>query len=118
MSIHTADAPEAATVPEPADPLVRITLELLAEARAADRRRDAADEALKAHLPARAGRAYRAAVDAIDDARGAWADVHVAELARHLPGLAPTIRLLWAHVIDERPERIGACCTDGGPVEV
>ncbi len=56
-------------------------------------------------------------VDAVDDERGAWVDVHVAELARHLPGMAPAIRLLWAHVIDERVDAVGTCCADGGPIE-
>ena len=43
--------------------------------------------------------------------------LHVEELARHLPGLAPTSRVMWMHVLDERADRVGRCCTDGGPIE-
>jgi len=43
----------------------------------------------------------------VTDMHGAENDFHIAELCRHLPGLAPAIRL----------DRVGACCTDGGPVE-
>ncbi|MDP8923077.1 MAG: hypothetical protein M3O34_09415 [Chloroflexota bacterium] len=43
--------------------------------------------------------------------------LHVEELCRHLPGLAPTLRVMWMHVIDARPDRVGRCCTTW-PVEV
>ena len=41
----------------------------------------------------------------------------VAELCRHLPAMAPAIRVLWMHVLDARTDRVGVCCTDGGPIE-
>ena len=117
MTTETETTATTGAAPAPTDPLARVILELLAEAGAADRRRAAADEALKAHLSPQAMAAYRELVDAIDDERGAWIDVHVAELARHLPGMAPAVRLLWAHVIDERVDAVGTCCADGGPIE-
>ncbi len=42
--------------------------------------------------------------------------LHVEELCRHFPGLAPAIRVMWMHVLDERMDRLGRCCTDGGPI--
>jgi hypothetical protein len=40
----------------------------------------------------------------------------IAELARHVPGLAPALHLAWEHVIDTRLDDVGRCCTTG-PVE-
>ena len=55
--------------------------------------------------------------DRVTDLHAATTEYQVAEMARHAPGLAPAIRILWAHVLDCRLDRVGACCTDGGPVE-
>ena len=107
----------AATPVEPADPLARISLELLAEYRVASEARDAADRALAEHLSPTAAALERALSDAVTDLHAATTDFQVAEVCRHLPGLAPAIRLVWAHVLDARLDRVGACCTDGGPVE-
>lgn len=35
-----------------------------------------------------------------------------AELARHLPGLAPTLRMLQDHIIMRAYQHPGACCTE------
>lgn len=35
----------------------------------------------------------------------------IAELARHLPGLAPTIRMLVSHIGETSWSKPGACCT-------
>ncbi len=43
--------------------------------------------------------------------------VQVNGLRRYLPGLAPAIRLDWAHVIDARLDQVGICCTDGGMID-
>ena len=102
---------------EPADPLARISLELLAEYRVASEARDAADRALAEHLSPTAAALERALSDAVTDLHAATTDFQVAEVCRHAPGLAPAIRILWAHVLDCRLDRVGACCTDGGPVE-
>jgi hypothetical protein len=39
-----------------------------------------------------------------------WVSV---EMARHMPGLAGVMRLLWAHAVAEPNADMGACCTDG-----
>jgi len=101
---------------EPADPLARISLELLADYRTASEARDAADRALE-HLSPTAQVLERALSDAVTDLHAATTEFQVAEVCRHVPGLAPAIRILWAHVLDCRLDRVGACCTDGGPVE-
>jgi len=111
-NITTSAAPVA-----PTDPLARISLELLAEYRTAVQARDAADRALAEHLSPTAVALGRTLSDAVTDMHGAENDFHVAELCRHLPGLAPAIRLVWAHVIDARLDRVGACCTDGGMID-
>ena len=104
----TTTAPAA-----PTDPLARMTLDLLAELRTTMAARDVADRALAEHMSPTAAALERAVCDAVTDMHGAENDLHVNELSRHLPGLAPAIRLLWAHVIDARPDRVGLCRTDG-----
>ncbi len=101
----------------PTDPLARISLELLAEYRAAAEARDAADRALAEHLSSTAVALARVLSDAVTDLHAATTDFQVAEVCRHAPGLAPAIRILWAHVLDCRLDRVGVCCTDGGAVE-
>ena len=59
----------------------------------------------------------RAVADAVTDLHAATTDFQVAEVCRHAPGLAPAIRILWAHVLDCRLDRVGACCTDGGMID-
>ncbi len=100
------DATTAATPVAPTNPLARVSLELLAEYRAVGE-----------HLSPTAVALARTLSDAVTDMHGAENDFHIAELCRHLPGLAPAIRLVWAHVLDCRLDRVGVCCTDGGPVE-
>ena len=107
----------AATPVAPTDPLARVSLELLAEYRTAAQARDAADRALAEYLSPTAVVLGRTLSDAVTDMHGAENDFHVAELCRHLPGLAPAIRLVWMHVLDARLERVGACCTDGGMID-
>ena len=109
----------ATTTPpvEPADPLARISLELLAEYRVASEARDAADRALAEHLSPTAAALERAVCDAVTDLHAATTDFQVVEVCRHAPGLAPAIRILWAHVLDCRLDRVGSCCTDGGMID-
>ena len=114
----TTDTATTTTAPvAPTDPLARISLELLAEYRTAAEARDAADRALAEHLSPTAVALGRTLSDAVTDMHGAENDFHVAELCRHLPGLAPAIRLVWMHVLDARLDRVGACCTDGGMID-
>jgi hypothetical protein len=37
-------------------------------------------------------------------------DRFIAELARHLPGVAPAVRLLAFHVIEAKSDDVGECC--------
>jgi hypothetical protein len=37
--------------------------------------------------------------------------LHLAEVARHFPAIAPTLTLLWEHCIDTRLPDTGRCCT-------
>jgi len=113
----TENATTSAEPVAPTDPLARISLELLAEYRVASEARDAADRALGEHLSPAAVALERALSDAVTDLHAATTDFQVAEVCRHAPGLAPAIRILWAHVLDCRLDRVGVCCTDGGPVE-
>jgi len=92
-------------------------LELLAEYRTAAEARDAAERGLGEHLSPTAQALGRTVSDAVTEMHGAENDLHVAELCRHLPGLAPAIRLVWMHVLDARLDRVGACCTDGGMID-
>jgi hypothetical protein len=38
-------------------------------------------------------------------------DLRLEELARHLPGVAPAIRVLAEHLIEQRAADVGSCCT-------
>ena len=118
MTTETTDQAATVAAPEPTDPLARESLELLAALREATRARADLDRRFRHYLSPEAIPLERELSDAVVDEHGAANDLHVAELCRHLPGFAPTIRLLWAHVIDERPDRVGRCCTDGESVEV
>ena len=107
----------AEPVAEPTDPLTCTSLELLAELRTAIEARAAADRALAEHLSPAAKASERAVSDAVGEMHGAENDLRIAELCRHAPGLAPAIRLLWAHVLDARLDRVGTCCMDIWSVE-
>ncbi len=80
-----------------------------------------AAEAAWALARATADPTTRAAYDRVSALEGVAHDactrMFVAELARHLPGLAPAIHLLWAHIVEARLQRVGTCCTDGGPID-
>ena len=102
---------------EPTDPLARASLEALAAYREAQAASNRADEAFRASVAPKIWELHKE-FDELDQlVRDASMDMHVAELCRHAPGLAPAIRLLWAHVIDIRLDRVGRCCTDGGPID-
>jgi hypothetical protein len=48
---------------------------------------------------------------ASNDAKNAESDWQAAELARHLPGVAPVIQMLWRHITSVSYGQPGACCT-------
>ncbi len=118
MSVHTdrSDAPHSVTVPAP-DALAADSWRALARYQEATAERSRAERALVEHLSPVATELYRTLSDAESEAQGASTELHVAELVRHFPGLAPALRLAWAHVIDCRLDAVGSCCTAGGPID-
>jgi hypothetical protein len=86
----------------------RRLLERLEQARGVSR---AAAEALEAALtPEQRELSYRAS-DAENDRTMAYYELLSAEMARHAPGLAPMIRLLWEHAVQTSTDELGTCCT-------
>lgn len=103
-------APELqATVVNPAD-LAAECRRLYAEteARAAEER--AADDALSATLTTEQKRLLNTLLDRATTRMVAEADYRIAEIARHLPGVAPAIALLSNHTIEVSYDLPGRCC--------
>lgn len=50
--------------------------------------------------------------DAFYSHANATFDMYVAELARHLPGVAPAIYALWQHVLEGDGGDHGTCCSE------
>ncbi len=100
-----------------ADALSAASLEALARYREPCVERQRAERAPMEHLTPVATELYQTVSDAGSEAQGASMDLHVAELMRHFPGLAPVLRVAWAHVIDCRLDAVGSCCTAGGPID-
>jgi hypothetical protein len=46
------------------------------------------------------------------DAREAWEDLVLAEIARHLPMIAPVLGLVWDHILETGATEHGRCCVD------
>lgn len=78
------------------------------EARAAEER--AADDALSATLTTEQKRLLNELVDRMTDRMVAEADYRIAEIARHLPGVAPAIALLSDHTLEVSFDLPGRCC--------
>ena len=66
-----------------------------------------AGAALKAMLTPEQARLFTAYEEAAISANLETWDLYVAELGRHLPGLAPAIRAIWLHIAESRH---GRCC--------
>ena len=49
--------------------------------------------------------------DATSNGQTLCEEWQAAELARHLPGLAPAIRMVWTHTIGVAYQTPGGCCT-------
>ena len=88
--------------------------EVRARCHAAIRHQDAATDALRPYLEEAPARLLDDLVDAAWARHEAERDHLVAELARHLPGAAPAIRALAAHIEDrldpDDPDLVGGCC--------
>ena len=106
----TAPAEHGAS-PEPADPLARASREALAMYHAAYEAGRVKEEEFRAAVHPKIWELHNQIEEQGNLTHEASMDLHVAELCRHLPGLAPTIRVMWMHVIDERTEQVGRCCT-------
>jgi hypothetical protein len=84
-------------------------------------KRDAAIEKVAAFVPEDQRYELVTGVDALEDVLHDSTSLSVAlyrELMfRHLPGLEPVLRLVWAHVMDTRTDRLEECgggsCSDG-----
>lgn len=72
-----------------------------------------AQESLKGDLVEMLGPKQQEAFDAFERARDEadWTtqEMYLAELARHLPGLAPALWGLWRHILDDG-RGLGKCC--------
>ncbi len=121
MSVHTdrSDASDSVTVPA-LDTLAADSRRALAEyeiARAAaNAAGDAAVAAIRAGHPD-AARLHQEAIELEGAANHAWADVLAAEVARHMPAMAPTVRLLWVHMLGARNDRLAVCCEAGQVID-
>lgn len=56
-------------------------------------------------------------VEQRDRINEAWTDTRIAELCRHLPGIAPAIEVVWEHIENNLPSNIGYCCGGEGRFE-
>ena len=117
MSIEIATAATTGAAPEPTDALAGVSLEALAAYREAQDKANRADDAFRASVHPKVWEAHKEIVELDQRARDATGDMWIAELCRHFPAFAPALRLTWEHIIDTRLDRIGSCCTDGGPIE-
>ena len=90
--------------------------EVRARCHASIRRMDAARAALVPHVEAAPAILFDDLTDAFGARHEAERDHLVFELARHLPGVAPAIRALAAHIRDhvdpDDPDDPGRCCRD------
>jgi hypothetical protein len=89
------------------DDLVAESLAHLARSNAACTAVDDVEEALKATLSPEQLALFTDYEHAAHHSEWAAEQMYVAELARHLPGLAPMVWAMWHHVIEGE---IGVCC--------
>lgn len=68
------------------------------------------DDALSATLTTEQKRLLNELVDRMTDRMVAEADFRIAEIARHLPGVAPAIALLSDHTLEVSFDLPGRCC--------
>jgi hypothetical protein len=72
-----------------------------------------ASEALKAQIGEEHYRLAMAYMEGPhDQQRDVWHDLVVAELMRHLPGVAPAIGVVWLHIMESGYDEHGRCCVD------
>lgn len=81
---------------------------------AADAKERAAAETLEAHL----GRdlylkAMRFVEGPYNERQDAWEDLMLAEMERHLPGVAPVLHMVRQHILEAGRADWGTCCVPG-----
>ncbi len=114
MSAHET----LSTMPIPTEArLAAESRKLVAEHDAAREKVKAAEELFKAVADPTTWKLHVELEELEGEVRFASMMLHVSELARHLPAMAPAIWLIWMHVIDAKLDAAGTCCADGGPVE-
>lgn len=84
---------------------------LFKDSRAADARWSALYDKLVATLDAGQRDLLRSVSDAATDMATMNMEWEVTELARHFPGFAPAILMVWNHAISVAYQSPGACCT-------
>ena len=73
----------------------------------------AAGEALQAQIGREAcDLVMKYVVGPHDTQRDVWHALMIAELMRHLPGLAPAIGVVWRHIMETSYDDVGRCCID------
>jgi hypothetical protein len=95
--------------------LIEASRAALADYRQADERATSATDALRAEHP-EIRETIDQVVELVMDRHEASTLLAVAELARHLPGLAPTLELVWSHCHDMYLDRVGRCCICEKPI--
>ena len=102
---------------EPIDALTGASLEALEMYRAAHAESRIKEQQFRDAVHPKVWELHMGLIEQAHLTNEATIDLHIAELCRHFPGLAPALRLTWAHVIDCRLDNVGARCTGGGPIE-
>jgi len=102
---------------EPAGALTGASLEALEAYHAVHAEGRIKEEAFREAVHPKIWELHMAVVEQGHLTNEATIDLHINELFRHFPGLAPALRLAWVHVLDCRLDRVGTCCADGGPVD-
>ncbi len=114
MTTETIDQAATVAAPEPTDAESAIppsVAAIMAESDAARAKVRALEERFRATVHPDIWKMHVEIDELEAEARFESMMLHVEELCRHLPGLAPALRLTWTHIIDTRTENVGRCCT-------
>ena len=102
---------------EPTDALTGASLEALEAYRAAHAESRSKEQQFRDAVHPKMWELHMGLIEQAHLTNEATIDLHINELCRHFPGLAPAMRLAWVHILDTHLDRVGACCTDGGPID-
>jgi len=115
-AVGTVEAATPATVVY-ADTLAAESQSLYARYQDAALAHERLEDELAAQFPLALALKVRDLTDAIALTNDAHLDFCVAEIARHLPGLAPVVNGLLTHVLRMSYQQPGACCTPSNGYE-